>query len=660
MIRSILIANRGEIACRIIRTCQRLGIRSVAVFSQADKRARHVLLADEALFIGPSPAAQSYLSIKNILSAARRVEVDAIHPGFGFLAENHEFAAACIAAGFIFIGPTAEAIRVMGDKRLARRLVGEAGIPLIPGSAGDDLGDQQLLQEARKIGLPLMVKAAAGGGGKGMRLVEEMDQLPGALTAARNEAVNAFGSGDLLLEKGLRSPRHVEIQILSDTHGHVIHLGERECSIQRRFQKVIEESPSPAVNETLRNEMGETAVTIARAVDYQNAGTVEFLLDESDRYYFLEMNTRLQVEHPLTEMVTGIDLVEWQIRIAEGEKLNLLQEDVAMDGHAVEARIYAENPAQEFLPVAGDVLLWQAPQAEGIRVESGLKAQDQISVHYDPMLAKIIAHGSDRKTAVRRLSRALEQTILLGPISNLPFLLDFLVQDTFQLGNYHTRTIQERFANWQPARGDNISALLVVSLAQYQRYAQSNRSGGFWRNNPNDVLRFRLQLHESEELIEVQLSPIARRQNQYRATLSTRPESSYDLELHDYNDQVLELTIDGCRRRFTMAVAGDRWWVHTPQGAVQVTTLPLLPRPMPSAGARGSLRAPMPGSILAVLVEVGQEVKEGQTLMKLEAMKMEHTIRTTTAGVVEAVFFTVGDTVEADAELLKIAHSKPI
>ena len=657
MIRSILIANRGEIACRIMRTCRRLGIRAVAVFSEADAQARHTMLADEALFIGPSPASQSYLSIENILAAARRAGTDAIHPGFGFLAENAAFARACLDAGFIFIGPPAEAIESMGDKRTARKLAAEAGLPLIPGYSGDDQQEQRLLKEAQKIGFPVLVKAAAGGGGKGMRLVQEAAQLPEALAAARNEARNAFGSSDLLLEKALPAPRHLEFQVFADGQGNVIHLGERECSVQRRFQKVIEETPSPALTEALREKMGATAVAIARAVNYQNAGTVEFLLDEHGRYYFLEMNTRLQVEHPVTEMVTGIDLVEWQISIAEGQKLPLRQEEVQLNGHAIEARIYAENPERASLPVTGDILLWQEPRGEGIRVESGLQAQDHVSIHYDPMLAKIIAHAPDRITAVRRLLHALEKTVLLGLTSNLAFLGDLLTHTEFQSGNYSTQMIPNHFSSWQPRQGDNSLALTVAALAQYQHYLQLNQNQGYWRNNPNQPQLLRFMIEGSEQPIDVHLTPIANTANQFQASLANEPTEVYTLELHDYDGRSLDLTVDGYRQRLVLAAADDRWWVKTRQGIVKLQALPLLPKPHPSAGAAGSLRAPMPGSILAVLVEEGQEVVEGQALMKLEAMKMEHTIHTTAAGLVEAVYYKVGDTVEADAQLLKIVEN---
>ncbi len=401
MIETVLIANRGEIACRIIRTCRRLGMRIIAIYSDVDASALHVRMADEAIHVGPSPSSESYLVTEAIINAARRTGADAIHPGLGFLAENSDFAQACTDAGLIFIGPTPAAIAAMGNKHEARALVERFGVPVLPGYGGDDQAQDTLRQEAERIGWPLMVKAAAGGGGKGMRLVQRPADLDDACAAARREARQAFGSDELILERALLAPRHIEFQIFGDQHGNLIHLGERECSIQRRHQKVIEETPSLALSPELRIFMGEAAVAAGRAVNYSNAGTVEFLLDRDGRFYFLEINTRLQVEHPVTESVTGLDLVEWQMLIAEGQALPLCQEEVRMSGYAIEARLYAENPANDFLPVTGEIVYWREPEGEGIRVESGIQSGDQVSIFYDPMLAKIIAHGPDRATASR-------------------------------------------------------------------------------------------------------------------------------------------------------------------------------------------------------------------------------------------------------------------
>ncbi|WP_374688041.1 acetyl/propionyl/methylcrotonyl-CoA carboxylase subunit alpha, partial [Promineifilum sp.] len=448
---SLLIANRGEIARRVIRACRRLGIRAVAVYSDADAHSLHVAEADAAVRLGPAPAADSYLNVPAMLAAARRAGVDAIHPGYGFLAENAAFARACVDAGLIFVGPPAEAIAAMGDKRAARVLAGRLGLPVIPGYDGPAQTDEAFKHEAERIGYPIMVKATAGGGGKGMRLVSAPADLPDALAAARREASAAFGSGDLLLERALLRPRHVEIQVFGDSHGRVLHLGERECSVQRRHQKVIEESPSPAVNAALRAEMGAAAVALAAAIGYTGAGTVEFLLDETGRFYFLEMNTRLQVEHPVTEFVTGLDLVEWQIRVAEGEALPWTQADLAPAGHAIEARLYAEDPANDFLPVTGEVLAWRPAAGEGVRVDGGIRAGDSVTVHYDPLLAKIIAHGPTRADALRRLDDALHRTILLGLTTNQTYLRAILAHPAFRdAGALSTRFLEEHLPGWQP------------------------------------------------------------------------------------------------------------------------------------------------------------------------------------------------------------------
>ena len=659
MINTILIANRGEVACRIISTCRRLGLGTVAVYSDADAGARHVRLADEAIHIGPSPAVESYLNVKAILAAARRAGAGAIHPGYGFLAENADFARACADAGLIFIGPAPVSIEAMGNKRAARDVAAAAGIPIIPGISGVEQPDIHLQQAVERIGLPLLVKAAAGGGGKGMRLVREADELAEALAEARREAGQAFGSDELMLERALANARHVEIQVLGDRYGNLIYLGERECSIQRRHQKIIEEAPAPALTPQLRQQMGEAAVALARAVNYHNAGTVEFLLAESGQFYFLEMNTRLQVEHPVTEMVTGVDLVEWQIRIAEGEMLPLTQESVMLNGHAIEARLYAENPANDFLPVTGPILLWQEPVGEGVRSESGIQTGDEVGIYYDPMLAKIIAHGPDRQTALRRLQRALATTVLLGITNNVAFLQDVLGHPAFGAGELDTDSVARHFSGWRPAAGDTSLALIAAALVQWQDEPQPATNRGYWRNNPNRRPRYRFAVADAAGPVEVTLRPLAPEANSYEVEISLKPETIYAVRLHGREGHDLALAVDGRRQRLTVVAASGAadkrpWWVQTRTGVVRLQSLPLLPEPQAAAATAGSLRAPMPGAVLAVLVEVGQRVSKGQALMKLEAMKMEHTIRTAADGVVEAIYFAAGDMVEADAQLIRI------
>ncbi|NQU63399.1 MAG: acetyl-CoA carboxylase biotin carboxylase subunit, partial [SAR324 cluster bacterium] len=447
--RSILVANRGEITMRIMRSVKTLGYKTIAIYSEADAGAPHVQFADDAVLIGPAPVAESYLDMNRILKAARDTGADAIHPGYGFLSENAEFAKACADAGLVFIGPTAEAIDLMGNKAAAKRRMMAAKVPCVPGYEGEDQSDRALLKAAGDIGYPLMVKAAAGGGGRGMRLVFAEQDLQTALDTARSEAQNAFGSGELILEKAISRPRHVEIQVFADTQGNVIYLGERDCSVQRRHQKVVEEAPCPIMTAELRARMGAAAVDVARSINYRGAGTVEFLLDDQGDFYFLEMNTRLQVEHPVTEMITGLDLVAMQIRVAEGKELWLTQEQVKLSGHAIEVRLYAEDPAQDFLPVTGSIDLWAPAQGEGIRIDSGIVTGQEISPFYDPMLAKVITWGETRQTALNRLVEALKGTTLFGAKTNKKFLIDVLERETFKKGQATTAFIDEEFESAQ-------------------------------------------------------------------------------------------------------------------------------------------------------------------------------------------------------------------
>ncbi len=442
----ILVANRGEIAWRIMRTAKAMGYRTVAVYSDADKDAPHVAFADEAVRIGPPLVGESYLSIDRILEAAHKSGADAVHPGYGFLSENEAFAAACEKAGLVFIGPPPAAIAAMGNKAAAKRRMIDAGVPCVPGYQGADQSDANLEKEARKIGLPVMVKAAAGGGGRGMRLVEREADLQEAIRTARTEAESAFGSGELILEKAVIDARHVEIQVFADAHGNVIHLGERDCSVQRRHQKVIEEAPSPAVNADLRGRMGAAAVAVARAIDYRGAGTVEFLLGADGAFYFLEMNTRLQVEHPVTEAITGQDLVAWQLKVASGEKLPLTQAQVKFSGHAIEVRLYAEDAYAGFLPQTGRIDVWRPASGPGIRVDHGMKAGLAISPFYDPMIAKVIAHGGTREEARLRLIHALRKTVVLGPTTNRHFLIRLLEHPEFVAGRATTAFIGKHFS----------------------------------------------------------------------------------------------------------------------------------------------------------------------------------------------------------------------
>ncbi|MBK6512496.1 MAG: acetyl-CoA carboxylase biotin carboxylase subunit [Haliea sp.] len=476
---SVLVANRGEIACRVMRTARAQGYRTIAVYSDADAAAPHVLMADEAVHIGPGPVNESYLVVANILAAAKTSGAEAIHPGYGFLSENAAFAQACEDAGLVFIGPRPDAIHLMGNKAEAKRRMIAAGVPCVPGYEGEDQGDATLLREGAKIELPLMVKAAAGGGGRGMRLVHKADELANAIKLARAEATSAFGNGDLILEKAIIRPRHVEVQVFGDSHGNIVHLGERDCSVQRRHQKVVEEAPCPVMTDALREAMGAAAVTAAQSINYRGAGTVEFLLDEQGKFYFLEMNTRLQVEHPVTELITGLDLVALQLQVAQGEPLGFTQGDVTLTGHAIEVRLYTEDPSQDFLPTSGPVDLWSPPSGTGIRVDSGICSGQQISPFYDPMVAKIIGSGPTRDIARLRLIEALKETVLFGPRHNRDFLVACLQKPCFAAGQATTAFIAEEFAEGeiadaQPEFADSAVAAVVELALEHRELHNSS------------------------------------------------------------------------------------------------------------------------------------------------------------------------------------------
>ena len=469
MFTKILIANRGEIAVRIIRACREMGIATVAVYSEVDQQALHVRLADEAVFIGPAPATESYLSTENIIQAAKKGGAQAIHPGYGFLSENAAFSQAVRDAGLTFIGPPTQAIQAMGDKAKARTRMQSANVPVVPGYQGDD-ALENLRHEANRIGFPVLVKAAAGGGGKGMRVLWSQDELDEAVAAARREALHAFGDEHLILECYVPRARHVEFQILADQHGKTLHLFERECSVQRRHQKIIEETPSPLLNEELRTQMGATAVAAAQAVGYQNAGTIEFIVDpDRKEFYFLEMNTRLQVEHPITEMVTGLDIVQWQIRIAAGEPLPMTQDELHQRGHAIECRLYAEDPSNNFLPATGPLLRFHEPKGPGVRVDSGYSSGDEISIHYDPLIAKVITYAENRTAAIRKMQSTLKETVLLGLTTNWQFLQEVLADPEFGDGQVYTTWVEDNFEGWQPPQCElPPEVLIAAALTQFQ------------------------------------------------------------------------------------------------------------------------------------------------------------------------------------------------
>lgn len=629
----ILIANRGEIACRVIRSARAKGYSTVAIYSDADAGARHVLEADEAFRLGGGPLSESYLSVERVMAAVQATGADALHPGYGFFSENAEFADQCANAGITFIGPKPDSIRVMGDKARSKRRMIDAGVPCVPGYEGDDQQDAIFISEADRIGFPVMVKASAGGGGRGMRLVHDRSDLPAALSSARSEAKNAFGDDRLLLERAVVDARHVEIQVFGDMFGSVVHLGERDCSVQRRHQKVIEEAPSPAVNADLRRRMGEAAVRAAAAIDYVGAGTVEFLLGNDGEFYFLEMNTRLQVEHPVTECVTGVDLVDLQIDVAAGLPLPFTQDDIAMSGHAIEVRLYAEDPQQAFLPQTGVASIWQPALGEGVRIDHGLVAGQVISPFYDPMIAKIIATGANRREALRRLVRAVRDTHLLGVATNREFLLDALSVEEFRDGGATTAFIGKHYADgYQSAEADPAAIVLAAILA-------ANKTEQGWSSN--GVQSHPVIMSSNGDCISVRVG---------RSGLRWTVDNGGDLvsvAILEGGDTHVRFEVDGLIRRAVYLHAGDKIEIDL-DGRVyrfEDTTY----RAPAKAGARGDgvLRAPMTGTITRVRAEPDQIVARGDVLAVLEAMKMEQQIIAPIAGKVTTVAVSKGQLVTA-------------
>jgi geranyl-CoA carboxylase alpha subunit len=649
-LRKILIANRGEIACRIQRTAQALGYRTVAVFSDADADALHVRLADEAVHIGPSAVAQSYLNSAAIIDAARRSGADAIHPGYGFLSENAGFAAACLEAGLIFIGPSPEAIELMGSKRLSKLAMLDAGVPCIGGYQGAEQDDATLAREAGRIGFPLMIKASAGGGGRGMRLVESAEQLPEQLRTARSEALHAFGSDELILEQALIDPRHVEIQLFGDQHGQLVYLAERDCSIQRRHQKVIEEAPCPVMTPELRRAMGEAAIKAARAVNYVGAGTVEFLLDSRGQFYFLEMNTRLQVEHPVTELITGLDLVAWQLNIAAGLPLPLSQEQVEINGHAIEVRLYAEDPAQGFLPQTGQISHWAPALEDGVRIDHGLLEGQQVSPFYDPMLGKVIAWGATREEARRKLLRAIEDSVLLGVQTNQRLLAALLDHPGFVAGEFSTGFIPKHFHDHPSLKPHAPSAaeLAVAAALFYHQSARVHAPGlNGWRNNSGAPLQQQIGLQEARWGTEIAALGEAQLSVQVAG-------ESVVLHLLEITPRVAHLQINGLRRRYPYAFNGGQLWLWTRPGALVLQDLTLAPVAGQTSLASGTLKAPMDGAIVDVLVSEGSQVNKGQLLLVLEAMKMEHPLKAGIDGVIKRLQVNPGDQVKNRQILLEV------
>ncbi len=688
MFDTVLVANRGEIAVRVIRTLRALGVRSVAVFSDADADARHVREADAAVRIGPAPAALSYLNVPALLDAARRAGAQAVHPGYGFLAENAGFARSCAEAGLVFIGPPADAIALMGDKIRAKETVAAAGVPVVPGSSGTGLTDAQLTEAAREIGAPVLLKPSAGGGGKGMRLVRDETLLADEIAAARREARASFGDDTLLVERWIDRPRHIEIQVLADAHGGVVHLGERECSLQRRHQKIIEEAPSVLLDEETRAAMGEAAVQAARSCGYVGAGTVEFIVPGNDpaSYFFMEMNTRLQVEHPVTELITGLDLVEWQLRVAAGERLPYAQRDITLTGHAVEARICAEDPARGFLPSGGTVLALREPQGHGVRTDSGLRAGGEVGSLYDPMLSKVIAYGPDRASALRGLRAALAGTVILGVPTNAGFLRRLLAHPAVAAGDLDTGLV-EREADGLVPEGVPEEVYAAAALLRRSAGADAPETSSGWVDPfsvpsgwrlggtpARTVYDFRLP---GRDPVQVSLRPRATDvelafghvgegaeppapETGACGPAAPTPGGRETARTVERSEDRLVIELSGVTHAFAYATAPDGVWLGRDGDTWHVRDHDPVEAALAGAARSGAdtLAAPMPGTVTVVKVAVGDEVAAGQSLLVVEAMKMEHVISAPHAGTVTELDVTAGATVAMDQILAVVAPAE--
>jgi 3-methylcrotonyl-CoA carboxylase alpha subunit len=667
MFDSILIANRGEIACRIARTARRMGIRTIAVYSDADAGAMHVAACDEARRIGPAPARESYLNGEVIVAVARATGAQAIHPGYGFLSENAAFAAAAGAAGLAFIGPPPLAIRAMGSKSEAKLIMGRAGVPLVPGYHGKEQDDVRLAREADAIGYPVLIKASAGGGGKGMRVVDKRNEFASALASARREARSSFGDDAMLLEKYLTEPRHIEVQVFADTRGHCVHLFERDCSVQRRHQKVLEEAPAPGMTRERRSEMGAAAISAAKAIGYVGAGTVEFITDRSDAFYFIEMNTRLQVEHPVTEMITGLDLVEWQLRVAAGEALPLEQRQIEMRGHAIEARIYAEDPGRGFLPSIGRIAHLRTPtRSAEVRIDTGVRAGDEISHYYDPMIAKLVVWGEDRGAALRRLRGALADYQVVGVATNISFLQRVIAHHAFAGAELDTGLIARHHdALFPPAAPPDETILAIAALAELVRLrdeaaARAQASADRW--SPWHAIESWWLNVEAHAIALIFESGDANHQVELRvagdAVIVRVAGHEVGASVVRAGDE-LDLTIGGKRLRATVVPLGEERYVFC-EGRMERLRLN---DPLAHAGEEephaGHLAAPMSGTVIAVLVKAGDAVARGAPLLVLEAMKMEHTVAAPAAGIVSAVNYKAGDQVQEGADLIDLDDGAP-
>ncbi|MFT6334106.1 MAG: 3-methylcrotonyl-CoA carboxylase alpha subunit [Halioglobus sp.] len=654
---TILIANRGEIASRVIRTCNKMGIRTIALFSEADKNLPYVHEADVAVHIGNPEPHHSYLDQEKIIRVAKEHQAQAIHPGYGFLSENADFATKCKQANIIFIGPHAKAISAMGSKSEAKRLMKEHGVPIVPGYQGADQSVQKLKDEAQVLGYPVLLKATAGGGGKGMRIVRSKDGIENAVASAKREAQNAFGDDNLILEKFISKGRHIEFQIFGDQHGNIIHILERECSIQRRYQKVIEESPSPILTESVRNDMGSSAISAAKALNYDNAGTVEFIYDETEgKYYFLEVNTRLQVEHPVTEEVTGLDLVEMQIEAAQGLPLRITQGDVKSKGYALETRLYAEDPTNGFMPDSGKILKWDIPNVDGLRIETAIQNGSEISVYYDPMIAKLIVWDRDRQSVIRKMKYVLRQLVCMGIKTNQEFLHDIISSQDFAEGKYDTNYLEENYNNYSTGNRSDYkvdSALIAATLFHWQERRQNQTilrglpSG--WRNNfyQKQKVTYRLdgeaiQLHYGFNGDTAKMS------------ISERP---YDVLFIESDDSSISFYLNGTRLKYSLREENQQIFTHNENtGQLKFELVERFPTKK-KGKIEGSYEAPMPSQVMEILVKEGDTIKEGDGLIVLSSMKMENLITATQDGTVETIYVEENTNIESGKILLKITEA---
>jgi 3-methylcrotonyl-CoA carboxylase alpha subunit len=650
----ILIANRGEIACRVARTCRRLGIRTLALYTDTDRGALHVGVADEARRV------ESYLDIAAVLVAARDSRAEAIHPGYGFLSENAEFAAACRAAGIVFIGPSPEAIAAMGDKSAAKRLMEKAGVPLVPGYHGEKQDAALLEKEAARIGFPVLIKPSAGGGGKGMKVVSEKSSFAAQLEASKREAKSSFGDDRVLIERYLDRPRHIEVQVFGDTQGNVVHLFERDCSVQRRHQKVLEEAPAPGLSAAKRMEMGAAAVAAAKAIAYSGAGTIEFIAEQDGRFYFMEMNTRLQVEHPVTEMITGLDLVEWQLRVAAGEPLPSTQEKLVFRGHAIEARIYAEDPSRDFLPSTGPIAHLRFPeQSSRVRIDSGVGAGAEITPWYDPMIAKLIVHGSDRGRALARLRQALAEVEIAGPKTNVAFLRRVAASRAFAAAELDTGLIERNRAELLRQHPITDEALAATALAEILEETQAASARAAVSTDPYspwdrvDGWRLNEDSHHDFVFVDGEASHSTRVQFLGDALRLTVNGKSYDLAGKRLPDGRLQVGLDNRIFQARVVRDGDDWHVFCEGDYRRLSLKPEL-AVLDEDTRTGSLAAPMPGKVIKVMTSAGAKVSKGEPLLILEAMKMEHTITAPAAGVVKEIHYAAGEQVLEGAELITL------